>query len=96
MLNKIKTIVLSRITKPKTDKWIKDRRNKCNVCPFNTKNMEKVPLKIKIIKALSDFYTWITFNKKTELGNCSLCGCDIYYKTETKIEKCEDNQWNLD
>lgn len=51
--------------------------------------MEKISLKVKVYKTFSDFYTWITFNEKTELGNCSICFCDLYYKTLEASESCE-------
>ena len=93
LLKKIKTIILSRITKTKTEGWVKDRRKECKICPYNTLNMIKVPIKIKILKLLSDFYTFITFNQKTELGVCSKCGCDIFYKSQEDNEYCEENKW---
>jgi len=93
LLKKIKTIILSRILKPKTDQWVKDRRLICKSCPYNTLNMEKLTYRIKIAKFFSDLYTFTTFNKKTELGVCSVCTCDLYYKTETMIEYCEKGKW---
>ena len=87
----IRTIILSRIKKTKNDKWIQDRRNICSVCPKNTKNMSSVSLKIKLIKALSNFYTWILFKPKTNFGNCSICGCDVFYSTREKESECSDD-----
>lgn len=95
---KFLTILLSRFKKPqeKIPQWIKDRREKCKSCEWNTLNIEKLPLKKRLIKALSDFYSYIT-NKQEEdiLGNCSACSmCSIYFKTEEEVEYCPKNKWD--
>lgn len=97
LLKKIKTILLSRITKKQQTEWVEDRRKKCNSCPYNTLNIErkKLPLCVKIMMWLSDFYTFITLNEKTKLGTCTHpnCGCDIFYKTLEITEKCPKKKW---
>ena len=93
LLKKIKIIILSRILKPKMNQWVKDRRLICKFCPYNTLNMEKLPWRVKVAKFFSDLYTFITFNEKTKLGVCSVCTCDLYYKTQTEIEYCEKEKW---
>lgn len=57
--------------------------------------MEKTNFRIKIIKALSDFYTWITLNEKEDRGTCSECGCPISLKTleDPEYETCPKGYW---
>jgi len=94
LLKKIKIITFSRFKKPKIEKWIEQRRKICAICKWNTKNQAKTSFKIKIIKALSDFYSFITFkNKQDNLGSCSVCGCSIYYKSSEEVEDCEKGKW---
>jgi hypothetical protein len=90
MINKIKTIIFSRFKKPKETNWIKERRSKCAKCTFNTKNIEKLSIRVRIIKSLSDLYSTITGNRKVDnLGNCTACEiCSIYYKTAESVEYC--------
>ena len=88
--NTLITIILSRIKKTKTDEVVEFKRKQCKTCEYNTLNIEKLPLKKRLIKLLSDFYSWITFNKKVDvLGNCSICLCSLYYKTLEDNEECE-------
>lgn len=77
------TIILSRIKKTKTTKEIEFKRKQCKTCEFNTLNIKKLTLKQKLIKLLSDFYSFTTFNRKVDvLGNCTACElCSVYYKT---------------
>jgi len=89
LLKKLQIIILSRFKKPKNEKWIKDRRIACFNCEHNTNNTNKLSIKLKIMIILSDFYTWITLNEKTNLGNCKICTCDLYYKTSEITEICE-------
>lgn len=95
IIQKIKTIALSRFKKTKDEDYVKERREICRTCPLNTKNQEKVNLKIKLIKFISDLYTFVTFNKKTDLGSCGheTCGCDIFYKSIEIDEKCPEKKW---
>jgi hypothetical protein len=93
----IKTIALSRINKKPKEQYITNRRVLCSKCNFNSKNQENLSIKVRLLILLSDFYTWITFNKKTELGSCAhpRCGCDIYYKTQEEEEKCPIGFWSI-
>ena len=89
------TIILSRIKKPKTTEEVEFKRKQCKDCEYNMLNIEKLPLRKRLIKALSDFYSWITFNSKVDvLGNCSACElCSIYYKTLEENEYCPKDKW---
>lgn len=93
----IRTIVLSRIKKPNQEKYVIDRRAICKECKFNSKNQESLSLKVRLLIMLSDFYTWITLNEKTELGTCAHknCGCDIFYKSIETDEKCPEGYWSI-
>ena len=31
--------------------------------------------------------------KLTEKGKCSICGCDMYEKTQLKYSKCDEDKW---
>lgn len=90
MINKIKLIIFSRFKKPNENSWVKERREKCAKCKFNTKNIEKLPLAIRVVKFFSDIYSSITGNKEVDtLGNCTACEvCSIYYKTAESVEHC--------
>lgn len=91
---KLLRIIRSRFKKTKEEQWMLDRREACRVCPFNSKNVEKIPWRKRIIIKLSDFYSWITGNSDEDnLGNCLKCGCSLYYKQQEKTEICEDNRW---
>jgi len=91
--NTLITIILSRIKKTKTDEEVEFKRKQCKTCEYNTLNIEKLPLNKRLIKMLSDFYSWITFNKKVDvLGSCSICGCSVYYKTVDE-EHCPKDKW---
>lgn len=89
-LKKIKRIILSRFKKETKEKWIKDRRVICLGCTFNTLNQERVTLKVRILRALSNFYTFITFSERKKLGFCGICGCDLYYSTRENESECSD------
>lgn len=90
MINKLRIIIFSRFKKPKIESWVSHRRAICSVCEFNTKNIEKIPIRIKMIKFFSDIYSYMTGNKKVDvLGNCTACSiCSIYYKTAESLEQC--------
>lgn len=90
MINKIKIIIFSRFKKPNKEYWVINRRAICAKCNFNTKNIESLPFKTRVIKFLSDKYSYITGNRKIDnLGNCTACEvCSIYYKTAESVEQC--------
>lgn len=97
-LQKIRIIILSRNKKPQNEKWIEERREVCKHCNYNTINMKSIPLTKRLLKYLSDLYSfmWGTLDKDN-LGNCSACdSCSIFYKTEEDTEECKhpiENQW---
>ena len=92
-LKKITTILLSRNKKPKTEKWVLDRRACCKSCKYNTLNLQNY--KKKLLKLLSDSLSFIMGRAEDDkLGNCTACEmCSIFFKTETKIEKCPEKLW---
>ena len=88
LLKKIRIIISSRLKKTKTSGLVEYRREICKICEYNTLNLEYIsPIKL-VIKALSDFYSWITGNSEVDvLGNCSACEmCSIYYKSRDEEE----------
>lgn len=92
---KIKRIIMSRFLNNDEESWVKERRNICKTCPFNTRNIEKITLKVKLLKILSDFYTRVVGKKSIDLGVCSICSCDLYYKTQEEDKReCPKNKWN--
>lgn len=93
---KLLRIIRSRFKKTKEEQWLLDRREACRVCPFNSKNVEKIPWRKKIVIKLSDFYSWVTGNSDEDnLGNCLKCSsCSVFYKTlEKEFESCPENRW---
>lgn len=93
-MNKILTILKSRFKKESDEKWIKERKEVCKKCPFNSLNTAQIPLKGKLLIKLSNLYNIITFSKPEKLGNCTACDfCDIYYKSAEKEEECPKNKW---
>jgi len=81
----------------KEEKIISKRRLECFKCPYNSKNMDKIPLNKRVLKFFSDLLTIITIRgiKEDVLGNCTKCdSCSIFYKTrEVEYEDCPDNRW---
>ena len=79
----IVTIIKSRFIKPKIDKEIERKRAICLGCEYNSNNLRRLSIFKSFLSSLSDFYSWITGNKKLDvLGICTACtGCSIYYKT---------------
>ena len=91
---KLWTILLSRNKKPNQEQWIKDREKKCLKCPFNTKNMEKISIKQKVYRVLSNLLTLLMTGKlNKDNSECSLCGCTLSFKQAEITEKCDDNRW---
>ena len=93
--NTFKIIILSRIKKTKESEQVKDRRNICLSCQYNTKNQTKLSLRVRVVKLFSDLYSLVTGNiKKDILGNCTACEvCSIYYKTLETEENCPKEKW---
>ena len=96
MWQKLKTIVKSRLTKPKEDKETLRRRSICKGCEYNSLNMEKIPFKKLVWKKASDFYSWIAGKEDEDnLGNCTICNsCSVYYKSAEELEDCKIGRWN--
>ena len=97
MKNVIKQLVIilkSRFTKDKDKVRTIKRRGVCLRCEFNSNNQSGRISYKTFFKALSDFYSWITFNgKKDNLGNCLACGCSVYFKSREADEACPKNKW---
>jgi hypothetical protein len=91
----LKTIILSRFKKPREEGETERRRGICKVCPFNSKNVHKIPLTKLVLKKLSDFYSWITGNADEDnLGNCTACkSCSIYYLSSESENHCKKEKW---
>lgn len=93
----IKKIILSRFKKTTEEEFVKQRREICRVCEYNSLNREKIPLNKLILKKLSDFYSLITGNLEVDvLGNCTACeSCSIYYLTidSDECHNKKENRW---
>ena len=86
----IVTIIKSRFIKPKIDKEIERKRAICLGCEYNSNNLRRLSIFKSFLSSLSDFYSWITGNKKVDvLGVCNICSCSLYFKTMFNSEKCE-------
>lgn len=94
-IKKLILILKSRFTKPKTDKEIERKRAICSGCEFNSNNLSKPSVYKLFLILLSDFYSWITGNKKEDnLGNCNICTCSIFYSTIYESEEhCPKGKW---
>lgn len=97
MLNKIRTILLSRIKHNKEEEWIIKRTKTCLECEHNTLNGGILKGYRFFLTTLSVFYSWLMGRSKEEgtLGYCNLCGCDNFFKTAEKFEKCLANKWEI-
>jgi len=94
LLKTIRIVAQSRLKKTKTSALVEYRREICKQCEYNTLNLERIPLRKRIIKKLSDFYSLITGNAEVDvLGNCSVCLCSLYYKSLEDEEECPDGRW---
>lgn len=97
MLSRLKTIIFSRIKKPKEDEEVLRKRSICKKCEFNSINVDNIPFNKLLLKKLSDFYSLLTGKKDEDsLGNCTDCGCSIFYKSAEDSEFCPKNKWNVD
>lgn len=91
----ISRIIKSRFKKNKEEDWVEKRRQTCKACPYNSKNVEKIPFDKRVIIYLSDFYSWICGKKKEDnLGNCTYCGCSIFYSSSEEFERCKLGKWD--
>jgi hypothetical protein len=78
-----RTILQSRFKKTNESDDVERKRAICKKCEYNSLNLQKIEFKKRALIKLSDFYSWITGNKKKDnLGNCTSCdSCSILYKT---------------
>lgn len=93
--NTVLRIIKSRFKKGE-DEETKRLRAICKSCEFNSKNVEKIPIKKRILIFLSDTLSLVMGRKEEDnLGNCLGCeSCSIYYKTrEYEWEDCPKNKW---
>lgn len=96
MIKKVKTIIFSRFKKPNLESFVRERRNQCNKCKFNSKNNDSISLKMRLINFFSELLTFFTVAKEVQdLGQCvhPKCGCNIYFKTQEDTEVCPINKW---
>ena len=85
MINKIKTIIVSKIYGKyamKNEEWYIKRLKTCEGCIFNSKNKKDKTFKEKVLYFLNFFNPF-----------CTLCGCEIKAKASEIREKCEINKW---
>lgn len=93
MLSKIKTILLSRVNNNKEEEWIRRRRGICFECNYNTLNGGILKGYRFFLAILSTAFSYIMGRSKVDiLGECSACGCSIYYKSESS-ETCVKGKW---
>lgn len=95
-MKKLILIIKSRFTKTKIDKEVERKRAICLGCEFNSNNISKTSAYKLFLILLSDFYSWITGNRKEDnLGNCTKCSsCSVYYKSLYSSETCPLDKWN--
>lgn len=94
-MKKLLTIIKSRFKKEETTQQVKDRREVCKGCEFNSKNVDNIPFRKLIWKKLSDFYSLLCGTlDEDNLGNCLACNsCSLYYSTKEPEESCKKNKW---
>lgn len=94
IIEKIKSIILSRRKKPNNEQWIEDRTRVCNTCPHNTANMKKISFKQRILRLFSNLLTLTMTGKFNDSdAECSICTCTLEFKIPTESETCDDNRW---
>lgn len=94
--HKLLVIIKSRFKKEEEDDEVKRLRGICKFCEFNTKNLEHIQWNKKVLITISDVYSWLAGKKKEDnLGNCSICTCSVYYKTQENLwEDCPKGYWH--
>ena len=77
-------IIMSRWRKENKTEEVFNKRIVCSTCEYNSLNMYKVPLKKRILKNLSDLYSFICGKLDDDnLGNCTVCeSCSIFFKSQ--------------
>lgn len=87
---------MSRFRKYKEteEDFVKERKQICNTCPHNTKNINKLSIKQKCLNLLSNLLTLLMTGKFNENDYaCNLCHCTLIYKIPEIEETCLDNRW---
>ena len=98
MLNKIRTILLSRIKRNNSEeKWVEARRKICLGCEYNSLNVSSLNGYTFFLTTASRFYSWIMGRSKEDVyGNCTACeACSVYFKAFEKLETCKKNKWEI-
>ena len=97
MLNKIKTILLSRIKHNKEEEWVVRRLNTCLECNYNTLNGGILKGYRFFLANLSVLYSKLMGRSKEDVyGNCTACeACSVYFKAFEKLETCKKNKWEI-
>ena len=94
ILNKIKTILLSRIKHNKEEEWIERRREICLKCEHNTLNGGNLKGYRFFLATSSSLFSKLMGRAKEDILNeCSLCGCSIFFKSAEKDENCIAGKW---
>ena len=95
ILNKIKTILLSRIKHNKEEQWVERRIETCLECNYNTLNGGSLKGYRFFLATLSSLYSRLMGRAKEDIyGNCSACTmCSIYFKASEKEEDCKKGKW---
>lgn len=93
ILNKIKTILLSRIKYNKEEEWVVRRLNTCLECNYNTLNGGILKGYRFFLANLSVLYSKLMGRSKEDgtMGYCNICGCDNFWKASSEEEQCSDN-----
>ena len=76
--------------------FAKERMKICEVCEFNTKNMQSITLKQRVLNFFSNLVTLVTTGKLNEDESaCSICGCTLSFKVLEEGTSCpaEPSKW---
>lgn len=90
LIHKLKIIIFSRFKKENQQQdWRKKRRETCLGCEYNTLNSGTLVGYRFFLATLSLLFSRITGNKdKDNLGECSICGCSVFYKSLESENDC--------
>jgi hypothetical protein len=80
----------------KESDFAKERMKICDVCEYNTKNMQRISLKQKTFNFFSNLVTLLTKGKRNESDDsCNICGCTLSFKILEEGESCpaEPSKW---
>jgi hypothetical protein len=96
MLEKVRTILLSRFKNRNEKEWVSERRGTCLSCECNTLNGGTLYGYKFFLATASQWYSKLTGKiEEDTLGECSICGCSIFYKSAEEEEDCahEPSKW---